>query len=737
MKAAFARCLVPIMLCCGLVSPTSADTAIWPLSKLTPAKDVELRCISASETVYLPIPQRWDIRKAILRFPYTNSAALLKGNSLLTVNLNRSPLAQVKLDPLAPEGIVEIPLPPVRLEPGYNTIEFKIAQHYSLGCEEPCAPELWTNLKLGEATLEFDYELLPVPKELSAISGFLFDPKIVPQGHVNFVYDNPAPGPLSLAAVAASGIALRFDYRHVQFTSSSDILPAVDNVLIGEKTYVEGFLNQHGINLDVQGPVIQILHLPDRTGPKTPASASPQAEGSPVDQRHALLVLAGRDDKEAKIAAESFAVLSGPFPDSDRMSISSFSLPEIRLYAGKRMLIAGERYPFKKLGYTSHNFQGFNSGTTEINFRLPPDFLIKPNQQVTLSLDFSYGAGLRQDSVLNVLLNGEFVHAALLEGGHGGLITGYTLALPTFLFRSGANTLSFKPAMAPLLSEHCSFVQTENLQLTLYDSSTLFFPEMPHRIEMPKLDLFFINGFPFTRWPDGFESTIYLTKSSRTVADAMLNLVALMSQKNGYPLFGIEIATEAPSQSEHELLVLGPLGSIPEKIIQAAPLVLGPSNKVPYSVFESWGDRSALALSEQTSEVGPNKGILMQFQSPYMEGRTAMIVTATTDEGVLRLVDTLYEPKLQTQAKGDLLIADFSPGGPDNKRPGGDEPRVTAMQAGQTYVTGKGGKISKADFYLSSYPWIYWTAVALAVLLLSVALYFLVKRQQRRRLGGL
>jgi len=47
----------------------------------------------------------------------------------------------------------------------------------------------------------------------------------------------------------------------------------------------------------------------------------------------------------------------------------------------------------------------------------------------------------------------------------------------------------------------CDAVRTDGLFATIYENSTLVFPNMPHFVELPKIELFGLNGFPFTRWP--------------------------------------------------------------------------------------------------------------------------------------------------------------------------------------------------------------------------------------------
>jgi len=102
---------------------------VIPLKDITEVEAIQLRCISSEYEIMLPIPERWEIKKASIEFGYYNSAALLKRTSQLVIGLNGVPLSQIKLDPLAPEGYAEVELPPLLLESDYNSFRVAVSQH--------------------------------------------------------------------------------------------------------------------------------------------------------------------------------------------------------------------------------------------------------------------------------------------------------------------------------------------------------------------------------------------------------------------------------------------------------------------------------------------------------------------------------------------------------------------------------------------------------------------------------
>lgn len=670
----------------------------------------------------------------------------------LVIKANELPIGQVKLNPLSPEGTISLAIPSSLLPSGYNRLTFQVAQHYTKDCENPCAPDLWTSLNFEDSFLHLEYELRPVPLKLSELGNFIFDDKAFPQGEVNIITEKASSDIITMAGVAASGIARRFNYKKVAFSSSRELRPGYDNVLIGSKEFVEAFLKQLDLSAgNITGPYLKIMYMPAdkadsasfsaRAGAflkqraldlsekikrflKAPGIASGKVEADPF---HALVVVSGLNLKHVEIAAETLANMTFPFPGVAETTILEFSLPDIALYSGRRVLQADKIYKFKTLGFGTHTFEGLQPAPMELSFRLPADFLIKQNETVRMSLNFAYGAGMRPDSVLNILLNGKHIRAISVGKATGDTITGYKIDLPTYLFKPGGNVISFAPILTPIAKE-CDLIQIESLFLTIFENSTFFFPPMAHFVELPRIELFMLNGFPFTRWPDGYETLIYLTHGDDNTISAAFNLVGLITQKNGYPLFGVKMALEKPQAWTGELIVLGEVNSVPDALKQNAPLKVLKESSVNYPVMINWEGEENFALSKQKTEFGTGSGAIMEFQSPYMKGRSVLLLTAGSSKDLLSFSQALLNPGVQAGSEGDLVMVRLTP--PDYK--------VSALAAGPKYFTGKAGKISAIGIYLYTYPFLYYIAILLLILLTGLIIFaFLRKQRNRRKLAGL
>ncbi len=686
-----------------------ADTLTLPLQKFSPVPTLELKCIRSVQNLSIPIPERWDVHGATLKLHYMASNNMIASSSQMAVQLNGMSVSQFKLNTQSPEGVVDVPLPPDHLKAGYNTVSFQVVQHYLSGqCEQICSPDLWTNISLTDSTIQLDYSLKPLPLHLAEAIGLILDPKQVPEASINLVMDATSPEITTLAGIVASGIARHFDYRQVKFSHSLDIKPGMDNVLIGTTRFADGVLARYGKTLpEGQGGYIKILHLP---------------EAGAEDDQHALIVVSGDTAKAIKIAAETFTNMSLPYPGTDELRAYSFTMPDISMYGGREVLSSDKVYDFKTLGMDSHSFHGFVDAASILTFRLPPDFLIRQNQYAKLILNLSYGSGLRQDSSLSINVNGKEFRDIHLNNPDGNYIKDYRMDIPTYLFKPGTNTISFKPY---LNTQHqvCDVDITDGLFVTIFGNSTLFFPPMPHFVELPKLELFSLNGFPFTRWPDGFKTIVYLPKPDDASIDAALDMIGMITQKNGFPLFETRISFSEPKNWEGEILVIGKSSSIPESIMARAPVQLHGIATIPYPVSRGWDSETTISFSKQLSGLGNGTGLVMEFESPYKKGRSVVLMTAQDDGDVAKLGDALLQPDILARMKGGVSLIKLNVPNYD----------VVSISVGKKYTTGEKGDISFASSFLYAHPYVFYGILALILIMLGLIAYKLLSSYRKKR----
>ncbi len=383
-----------------------------PITKLVPVSTTTLMGSTNHIKVKIPFPDRWQVKSAVLNFSYVNSTALLQSRSRLVVWLNEHPIAQITLNPQLPQGKASINLPVNLLKTGYNELNFTVAHHYTLECEDPSSPELWTTLEFDKSTFDFDISLKKVPENLSSIANFLFDSKMFGKNEVNIVIGDKKEETIELASIVASGIALRFEYRAVNFTVSEKIKKGVDNIIIGSNEFIKSAM---GDEIQEKGSFMKIITPND-------------------DPYHAYIILKGDSTEELRNAVFTFASLNFPFPKTQFMKIDRVSLTPPVIPSGKGILLPGYEYFFKDIGFYNTNFKGVGAKSTSMEFKLPSYVFLKPNSFVSLKINFSYGSGMRKDSTLNIQINGKYVASIHLDSIKGGLIRGYIIDVPLSLF---------------------------------------------------------------------------------------------------------------------------------------------------------------------------------------------------------------------------------------------------------------------------------------------------------------
>lgn len=699
---------------------------------------VKLGDTSNEYTVKVPIPDRWLVSEVTLQLSYINSTALMASRSRLVILCNDYPVAQVTLEPKAPEGLVTVSIPVRLLEPGYNNLTFEVAQNFT---DEGCIParphEVWTTLKLDDSSLDISYDLREVPLSLAAVSDFLFDPRMHGKNTVHLVAGETDPATLELVTLTASGVALRFDYRPVHFSIGRELRPGVDNILLGSEKYVIDFLARYGIQADSSH--LGISHLPViKEGSKSTAA---------VDRQHGLLYLSGSDAGALRRSVEAFAVLSYPLPDVPSCMVQEVVIPEITRYSGRNVLAPGKVYTFKELNWYTTTFQGIRPKPGRIAFTLPSDMLQEENRAIEISLNLVYGAMMREDSVLSILLNDHFVASLPFDDKQGKQYRGYRIKLPLTYVKPGRNILSLKPVLTPLHTGDCELVQDEHLIATIFDDSTLTLPDLINWTDMPHLEYLFDDGFPLAAFPDFRETILLLPEQDDHSVAAMVNMVAMISQRVGIAPFRLRISASEETPKDKNLLVIGRRSSIPGTILDSSPLLpairMGFNGRLPGTLEQTswrkkllayWSPEEILqdpvtpdvAAIATDPVIGAKRIVLSEFESPFTAMRSVVLVTAESLEDLADGVATLQDPTVREQCRQELTLIDFS----------GREPLIRSNLFTTSYHTGDGTVKNRLSYLVGKATSLFYIVLGLLFGLLALLLALLLKRRRRRKLAA-
>lgn len=732
-----------------LQAAQQADVPIsLPLAKLmTQNQPIKLIHASSSFTLFVPVSSRVRVNSALLHLQLTNSISLIKDRSQLTIRLNDRLVAQVPLSPLRPESSADIRLPAKLLEPGYNKLVFSVAQHYTLECEDPTAPELWTQIDTTTSTLTLGTDLLPLTPRLSDLAQ-LFDPKL--WGDKNLMIVTASSGALrddqlQWGALVGQGAALRFKYAPLNVehlvasrvsspaTSSDAIFPNLDqerlkladSALVGTKAELAAYLSKRVLD-KISGSFLGVYPLD-------------------ADPRRLMVVVSGTNAVEVTRAAKVFTFLNFAYPDAPQMLVSDFGYPVLADYAGHNALSEDSVYKFSQLDFATTTVKGSEPHNMEITFSIPPDIFTHEDSQVELNLHLAYGAAMRNDSVLNILLNEQFQAAIPLTEPRGEIFEHYKIIIPLRSFQPGQNRIMFASRLMPLNTGKCTQVGLENLILTLFGDSTLHMPQADHFVAMPNLRLFSRTGFPYTVKADGTELQVdVVSKDSKTVAAAW-TLLAKLAQRNWLPLYQVEMSFAA-QKSDKNLVVVGTLDKLPSKLLEGAPLQFGNPSKVPYPVGvvypsaqyrKSWLDwfglrgwnaigvdsesgTSNTAFVIQVSDP-PDRIMAMQYQSPFARAKTVTVFVAANADILEHGMMELVKPEIWDGLQGDL--ASWRKG----------DANLSWQKAGSDYTIGKVNFSSRLEFYFSKYPWLWFVTLVVLVLILAALTSRMLMRFRQKR----
>ncbi|MDQ7990309.1 MAG: cellulose biosynthesis cyclic di-GMP-binding regulatory protein BcsB [Candidatus Dactylopiibacterium sp.] len=469
-----------------------AETITRRLADLgAPEGGIRLQGADARFTIKIPKAPREALGDAVLRLEMANSTALIRSRSALNVRLDGKLVASRLLDPEQPRFSWEIRIPGELLKTGYNDLTLNAVQHYTHQCEDAGSSELWSEIDTTRSTFGVEVRA-GVPNAAPRLTQLplIFDARQWRERPVRFVFggDNIEPAAVTAAAYAAQGLALMRNRQpyvlsvHAASTaagkSDSPQLPGLDGklaedadlILVGTRPDLARYLGQATTEM-IEGPFLGVLPL--------------------LGGRSQAIVISGRNRDELIQAAQGFAL-----PQFKHTDAPFEAVEQVPALPPAFALEMGKLSDFSRLGYQTQSRYGLDVTPFGVEFRVPGQLLGSKSSTMKVSLHFSYGAGMRTDSVLNVKVNGAFVSAISLASQEGAEFRDFRLEVPTSVLTPGMNVLHLEPVLMGHKTA-CDNFRPEQLVVTVFEDSTL---ELPRRSASPPLpDL---ARFARTAWPD-------------------------------------------------------------------------------------------------------------------------------------------------------------------------------------------------------------------------------------------
>ncbi len=221
--------------------------------------------------------------------------------------------------------------------------------------------------------------------------------------------------------------------------------------------------------------------------PLTAASPWDMAEG-PALARVALIP-SDRGAVSVKRGGDGAMVLvieypEGTTPDARLITEALSGIPKPLQASSPSLLTPGQEVPFADLGFETAVSSEYYF-RTEVNFRLPEDWLILASQQATAELDYGFAEGLPEGGLMLVKVNGTTVRMLPLDRNGGSIQPRLPVGFNARLLRPGVNALSFEAIIPGDPADQPCPVRTTDM-LTILDSSSLTVPKSP-RMQQPDM----------------------------------------------------------------------------------------------------------------------------------------------------------------------------------------------------------------------------------------------------------
>ncbi|WP_297890149.1 cellulose biosynthesis cyclic di-GMP-binding regulatory protein BcsB, partial [Sulfurihydrogenibium sp.] len=527
-------------------------------------RDPNLRSIQAEYTIKLPIPSRYLVKNIYLHLEVEKSLSLVKERSSLAVFFNNKLITQKPFDPLLDIMVINTELPINNIEP-FNDIKIRAIHHYCINCcEFEASPELWSKIDLENSYVKIVYEEKPILEDTLLIRDYVLDPKLFNPVKLGIMTESEDDRLLSLASKLAGYIGSYIRYRKIKIDYLKSIPTDEDVFIVGSKDFVRKILNLN------EGNVPDIYIYPN-----------------PNNITKAVVVITGNSYEEIRKSLISFMSIKEPVYTGRYYSINNLKEANLSNYQYFVNIPLGKRVYISQLGYEDFSFKGIYPPPAVVEFRIPQGLYIEKNKKIKFHFAFNYGAGAREDSVINIFLNDKYITSLKMEKRYGTVLEEKDIDIPSYLLAQGLNKLKIEYAMMAPGGGYCISPNIETLRGTFFTSkSYIEIPKMPYWFEMPYLEYFVDSGFPYTMHADLKETVFFINEKNDKIISAILTLSSYIGSKVGTPPFGLRVYSDINEDLKNKHIIY--IGrSIPLELQKNSPLKISDTVDISIPIIKS------------------------------------------------------------------------------------------------------------------------------------------------------
>ncbi len=686
-----------------------------------------IRLIGVQGEGSLPFSVRSDEEpiggKIDLTFAY--SPALIPELSHLTVLMNGEVVGNIPLPKDKSSGdTAELPINPVLI--GHdNRVLFRFIGHYTLGCEDPLHSSLWLVLS-NNTTITTQLQKLLLPNDLSQLPAPFYDAKDMQGLNLPFVFASKvSTSTLQAAGTVASWFGSLASYKGATFPTSLDTVPNNNAVVFATNDEKPA-----GLTLpDITGPTIAVVTNPNNTEAK-------------------LLLVLGRNADELRAAADTLT-LGARALSGETQVVGAPDIPARKAYDAPRWVPIDRPVRFGELVQpTDLQGSGLVPGLLTLNFRTAPDLFVWGNTGIPLDIRYRYPAGTWmnfRESRLDVSINNSYLRSLPLtkEGvvqqvkdivSPDYVMNDETVRVPPY-YVFGQNQLQFYYDLRPVKVGECQDVLPNNIQESIDPDSTIDLSKTERFASLPNLAFFANSGYPYTRMAD-LSDTAIVMPDQYTAKDieAYLDLMGMMGDSTGFPAVRATVvnANGVDKAGDKDLLVLGSISHQPlisrwaqnSKLrVEGGHLRVGMTSALDrvYTMLDPNTQSERDRVDHLLVSQGDNLAAMIGLESPLHSGRTAIIITGSSPDKLLTVIQTFRNRQLNPLIQGDLMIADAN--------------RVTSFRIGDEYSVGHLPTLTKLRWWLGNSPLLLILFTLIGVLIIALVAYWLLRRLAIGRLG--
>lgn len=553
----------------GAVStPTLAPAApavdaplAWPLPTSVEAARVDGEDGVLAYPVYVPASDLGSLRR--FNVTYHASFSVMPEASWLTLRINGKPAGRAPI--AAPRNFrtQSFDLLPGAVTAGWNLVEIAVTQRHRVDCSLEATTELWTSIDPRRSGFVDRVPTIQGPEEIGAIG-------TDETGATRIHLDIPSMGGASdvaRAVKAAEAVALRGHFLH----------PVVD-----------AEPGSSGLNLMVAtAGLISQLGDPDLVASSAPVRVVAKPGKAP------MLIISASTEEDLERAITDFAEGA----NSPQGSVEGVNA--LRALAGLR-LTPSKPVTLSEAGIGSAAFSG-RLFRRAFNVILPSDAYLADYDEARLYFDGGYSAGLTEDAVLLVRVNGVVDGSLKFSQPGGEVLHQSVLHMPMAAFRPGLNQVEIEaqlPAQSDAACDTLTAIGARERFLML-GSTTLTLPNVARMAEFPGLSASFSNGFNIT---GGSPPQVYVPHASNDNVSAVATLLANAAVRSG-EVTGARLALRQPQLGPAPVIVVGTVRDLPQQLLAGSGIDSSAARS-------AWQSATGIPKSDATFAIPQTTGAL-------------------------------------------------------------------------------------------------------------------------------